>query len=406
MQSHSTRSQTMQPIHLHQKEISNHNHHNFLDKMTEYFADNVLCACRDPTSVIDEETSIMPSREGDAIQWNIKKEDLQTIPPFYPLDRTFKVIKNTTADIISKRLLKCMKVQNLAIKWTSNKPTLLHCSTNDFLKFEINLWKQDDTSSDEEITRNDDVYNVIVEIRRYAGDCVGFHRLISELFDNICENNYNGGREENNITTTNNVIPNLRPLALDNLMDVLNSVATAYELMFNQNSIDTLMGLQMMIFLTDSSSIHRVYAAHVSDFILLGYDVFDNEVPAVRDVIYNYVANERGSIEHQYALQILTNAFQNSSIQQEIPTNNMPKIDSWNTVIPALILDMDEVEKSPHVAYNAVKCLRTWYCFAGAQADMSYKEQILSSLERVRSYGEQSYISLEREAANLNLVLV
>ena len=111
------------------------------------------------------------------------------------------------------------------------------------------------------------------------------------------------------------IIPHLRPLALDNLMDVLNSVALSYELIFNGNTVDTLTGLKMLIFLTDATSIHRVYAAHVSDFILLGHDAFGNNVPAVRDVIYNYVVNERNCIEHHYALQILANSFQNSSLQ-------------------------------------------------------------------------------------------
>ncbi len=373
--------------------------------MSEYFIDKFLCGAYHHKVLNEEGDDFKQPVE----RLNLTKKHLKPLPPFYPLERTFKVIKNTTAADISERLIKCIKMYGLAAKWNGKNPTNLHFHTNDFLKFEINLWKQDCSPSE---GQSGDSCNIILEIRRHEGCCVSFHRLRTSLFNVLCENNNNSNvdrcHDDRSANQTGMSISNLhlRPLALDNLMDVLNSVAMAYELILNQNSIDTPTGFRMLLFLTDAKSIHRVYAAHVSDFLLLGQDVFSNDVPAVKEAIYTYVVETKDCVEHHYALQILTNAFENSSLQQDIPINVQSDLDIWNEIIPSLILDMKNVEKNPHVAYNAVKCLRAWYGLAGDQAEMEFKKAILSSLKKVRSFGQQWYSSIEEECNNLTLTLV
>jgi hypothetical protein len=424
------------PDKLRHSSSTTHNtlNNSLLDRMSEFFADNFQCnwGSRTTDNVLDETETAITATTDKA--WSITKNDLKTIPPYYPIDRTSKVIKNTSVDVISERLSTCIKIHNIATTWSSDDPTLLHCSTNDFLKFEINLWKQDNKKNSDDKS-GDNVYetckkesfareDIMIEIRRHEGDCVNFHRLKNALFDILLVSSedrqvhYDVNRKRNGRNTpmimsmthkgasNDNGNLHLRPLALDNLMDVLDSVAMAYELIFNENAIDSIMGLQMLIFLTDSRSIHRVYAAHVSDFLLLGYDTFGNDVPAVRSVIFDYVVKDRDCIEHHYALQILTNIFQNSSLQQEIPISSKPEIEIWNDIIPALLLDIKNYDHNPHLAYNSIKCLRTWYVLAGEHSDTTYKQEIISCLEQVRSFGKQSYISLETESVNLMMALL
>lgn len=428
MHSHAVQSHAFTPTHYPQVSTAKDNTNcgpnryqrntSFIETMSEYLASSCASSCQDQTTI--EEFASVPSNinTGETRKKYFTKNDLKVIPPLYPLDKTFKVMKKTSADFVSGRLCRSIRMFDLATKWTNSDPTLLYCTTNDFLKFEINLWKQEhDSSTDGDMKSDDELCDIIIEIRRYQGDCVRFHQMRNSLYSYICDTETNQSFDEGykncNVyrtsmpTTSNNCTPHLRPLALDNLMDVLNSVTMAYEMIFNQNTVDIVMGLQMLTFLTDSTSIHRVYAAHVSDFILLGHDIFGNNVPAVRDVIYNYVVKERDCVERHYALQILTNAFENSSLQQEIPTKNAnTEIDSWNSVIPSLIRDMKNVERNPHVTYNAIRCLRTWYSLAGIHAEMSYKDDILSSVEKVRLFGEQWYISLEKESTNLKFALL
>lgn len=360
----------------------------------------------DIESCIHHNTSSLKKRR----EWFITESDIKELPSYYPLDRTYKVLKCISAHDLSERLTKCMKVHNLAMYWDSAHPTRLCCSTNNLLRFEINIWKKEAV---EKIGEGLD--DMIVEIRRHDGDCVIFHRLRRELFNFLYHEQIEEDarmQDKNDIKSidpsNSNVselvhFPHVRPLAIDNLMDVLNSAASSFELIFNQNSMDTIMGLQVLIFLTDAKSIHRVYAGHVSDFILIGRDVLGNSVPAARNVIYDYIVNTRNCNEHHYALQILANSFQNSTIQpEEILSNDVqPAIVTWNSAIPALILDVENAEYNPHVAYNAAKCIRLWYSLAGSQADMSYREEILSALEKVSSFGEQCYVSLATESNTL-----
>lgn len=375
-----------------------------IEQMSEYFVDRFLCGAYQH-KVLSQETDTF---QLPIERLNITKKHLKSLPPFYPLERTFKVIKNTSAGILSERLIKCIKIHGLATKWNGKNPSSLYCSTNSFLKFEINLWKQESSPAERQ---NGDSCNIIVEIRRHEGCCVSFHRLRAALFTVLCQTNNSTNseryRDDRSSNETGMAISNmhLRPLALDNLMDVLNSVTMAYELIQNQNPIDMQTGFQMLLFLTDAKSIHRVYAAHVSDFLLLGHDVFSNDIPAVKEAMHKYVIEKRNCVEHHYALQILTNAFEHSSLQQDIPVNVQPDLDTWNEIIPSLMLDMKNVEKNPHVAYNAVKCLRAWFGLAGDQADMKYKKQILSSLKKVRSFGQQWYSSIEEECNNLTMAL-
>lgn len=426
MQSHSKRNchsdLLAHPTHFHQKEVNtkSYNQYNLLDRietMSEYFIDQFsICV---PNKYTDD-SELASSSQGKSRKLTITQSDIKLVPPFYPLDRTCKVIENISADELSEHLTKCIRIFNLAANWDVNNPTRLCCSTDNFLKFEINIWKHDDDttsqnkSSEKEATveNKKGESNVILEIRRHDGDCVRFHRLRTALFNflrNVDEsNNYVEGLKEHNTTKNmsrvikkSTIIPHLRPLALDNLMDVLNSVALSYELIFNGNTVDTLTGLKMLIFLSDATSIHRVYAAHVSDFILLGHDAFGNYVPAVRDVIYNYVVNQRNCIEHHYALQILANSFQNSSLKQDILTNTQPDTEMWNGVLPSLVLDIEDAEKSPHIAYNSIKCIKAWYNLAGEQADKSFNTQILSGLEKAISFGEEFYSSLVTESNEL-----
>lgn len=345
-------------------------------------------------------------------KWIVTPKDVAEVPTFYPLERTHKVITNMSLDSLSSRLLECIRTHNIAVTWDEKNPTQIYCSTNNFLQFEINIWKRDDSNKDgkhETISGPTDKCqgfdNYVIDIRRHDGDCVSFHHLRTELFNFLCNPDSTPKKDSDNSNFSSNLtIPPeyARPLTIDDLMDILSSVTTAFELIFNPNSLDTVTGLQMLMFLTDAESIHRVYAGHVCDFIILGHDVFGHSVPAVRDVIYNYAVNERSCIEHHHALQILANSFKNCTLQNH-HTNSNNDIDlyTWNSAIPALIVDIENVETNPHVAFNAMKCIRFWFILAGPRADKSHNEKILKVIERTESFGRQWYISLAEESVKL-----
>ncbi len=369
--------------------------------------------------VVSSESDTVQRSIEDSNKWSITSQNLKVIPPYYPLDLTHKVVASTTIETVNQRISQCVKLYDLAIKWCARDPSILYCSTNGLLSFEINLWKKIDFESNQEEAKTSSIIiDMIVEIRRHDGDCVRFHHLRNVLYGAICRGEFldlnevydDRGRirpiNKSPIKKNKNAPRFLRPLTFDTLMDVMNSVAMAFEMIFNQTSFDTTMGLQMLVFLTDSSSIQRVYAGHVCDFILTGFDVFGNDVAAAPDVIHNFITTEKESIEHHYALKILANVFENNSYSEEIPQSILEQIESWNSVLPSLIIDIKNVVKNPHVAYNGLKCLRQWYLFAGSIADTSYVDEILESLDAIQTYGNQWYISIEKEASTLRLLLV
>lgn len=391
------------------------NHYNIL-VMNEYFANHIRQNC---DTNVDESDNIQHSVE-NCKKWSITLQELKVIPPYYPIDLTHKVIHSTTIELVHRRLTQCIKTYDIAIKWSSREPSLLYCSTNCLLFFEINLWKKADRDvsppNEHDLETSSESIDMIIEIRRHDGDCVRFHHLRNILYGAICHEEFLNLKEvcggDRRIHSINNSDGNcsvprfMQPLNFDTLIDVMNSVAMAFEMVFSEISLDTTMGLQMLVFLTDSTSIHKVYAGHVCDFILLGLDVFGNAVVAVPEVIHNYAVSDRQCIEHHYALQILANVFENNSYKLEIPQNYLQAFESWNSVIPSLIKDMKNVVNNPHVAYNAMRCLRNWYLFGGGTvADPTYIREILEYIESIETYGKQYYISLEKESNKLKLLL-
>lgn len=349
--------------------------------------------------------------------WSISKNDIKLIPAFYPLGGMYKVVV-ISLETLSARLLQCIRTKNIAIDWDPVNPTRLCCNTNTLVRFEINIWKQHPKShnkdSEAQFQPEESILeNVIIEIRRHDGDCVNFHHFRRELFSFILngEDLSNDTNAIKRITCPTNLPHKIRPLVLDNLINVLNSVIMACDMILKENPIDTAMGLQMLTFLTEPNSINRVFAGHVSNFILVGQDILGSSIPTVRDIIFEYVANERNCVEHHYALQIFSNCLQYCTFHQDKNNQDVtnfdayPNLEKWNLVIPTLILDIEDSEKSPHVGYNATKCLRSWYRIAGTHADLSYKEEILSVLERVSLFGERWYMSLAIESKNLKMSL-
>ena len=378
------------------------------------------CVSNDIQWVCNEaDTSECVGSPTDTTHWNkwcIKLQDLKNIPPYYPIDLTYKVLHSTTIENVNRRLSEGIKKYDLAVEWSPKNPSLLYCSTNDFISFEINLWKKSykEPRRQEMKTSRETLVDIIVEIRRHDGDCVKFHHLRNALYTGIFHGNFvnltntSGNYRIHGVPSTNSIGPqSMRPLAFDTLMDIMNSVAMAFELIFSENSLDVTMGFQMLLFLTDPTSMSsNVYAGHVCDFILLGSDVFGNTVGAVPKVIHNYIMIEQKSIGHHYALQILANVFENNSFKYEIPQESLNTIESWNSVIPSLVRDLKNVDSNPHVAYNALKCFRKWYLFAGNTiVDPVATERVRECLESIRNYGCQQYSSLEIEAKKLIFLL-
>jgi len=377
---------------------------NLIERMSDFCFQRLQCRPCEELALAKD------GNKYDGRKLTISDNEIHEVPPFYPLELTHKVLLNTTAKTVSERLSECIKAHSLATQWNSDTPTQLRCSTNGFLDLEINVWKRSNGVHDKVPFEKIDerVYDVIIEIRRLDGNCVHFHRLRNSLFDIILriEQGPICNQDENKHIMQPKV-SHLRPLAIDNLMDILNSAMMAFKLMSNEIHSDKILGLSMMIFLTDSAIVHPVYAGHISDLILLGYDLFGNEYPELKDAIFKLVVYQKeNEVAHQYALQILTNAFQNCSLQYDIPMEIHPEIEIWNSVINSLIIDMDNVETNPHVAYNAMKCLRGWFILSGDQANSSHKQRILDMVDKTRAYGQQRYLSLEEESFNLTMSMI
>lgn len=332
--------------------------------------------------------------------WRMEDSELKPIVSFYPLAKTHIVINGSTAPVLCGRICEFSRLNSLATKWNDVTPNSLRCSTEHFLVIEINLWKSNPT--------NGNSNSIAVEIRRLKGDALQFHKLKCLLFKSLVSTKGNCRHEK---ATPANYCTNAdrRPLQLKFLGDALHSVSIACDLISKDTTQETISGMQILIFFTDPRSVHPVYAAHVSNMILTGFDPFGLKTD-VRKLVYRHVVSNHDDAVHHCALQIIGNCLY--TIRADSIFKDY-ELDLWGSIVPALLQDMEHVDHNPHIACNATRCFRGWISAKARGSDSAVDFSIdvdrcrmKNIIARMISYGKENHAKLERESMALLATIV
>eukprot|EP00934_Nitzschia_sp_Nitz4_P003334 Nitzschia sp. Nitz4//scaffold242_size29646//15980//17488//NITZ4_008051-RA/size29646-processed-gene-0.19-mRNA-1//-1//CDS//3329543815//3324//frame0 len=100
--------------------------------------------------------------------WKCPSQRLPSVPLFHPLERTALTLQDIPLDTITSRISTYLKQHSILADYQDTK---VLCQTDSFLKFVIQLWRQDQ--------------RVIVEIQRRQGSCLEMqavrHHLLARL---------------------------------------------------------------------------------------------------------------------------------------------------------------------------------------------------------------------------------
>lgn len=335
--------------------------------------------------------------------WRVNDSDLNAHGSHYILERNHILVEES-APLISGRISEFMRLYSVVTE--HNSATSLRCTTSSFLVTDVNLWRRPKQSEN-----LDDP--VVVELCIRQGDSAEFHRFKRLLFKAIKEGiKFHKGlpdmdTRENPFSIRANVDHN-RSLVLSELGNILKRTNTACELMEATNARDNIIeGLRLLDHLTSEQSIHRIFARNVSFMILTGTDPFGRK-SKIRGMLLRHIRHRDDEGVYHYSLQIIGNAFGN--VQNDMKFKDQD-FDLWGSFIPSLVVDMENAQYRPHIAYNAAKFLRSWlkakerHPFVG-EVDIDDATKLRSvAVHKLYKYGREKHAAMEKEAMRLVMIL-
>ena len=350
--------------------------------------------------------------------WRVEDSDLKVFPCYCTLERTHVIIYDSTAPVISGRISEFSRINSLFLaRWSNREPHSCHCSTDDFLSLEINLWKVKN-AWDNAHKKN----GILVEVRRRSGDSLDAHKLKNRLIRAIRgpkmtkqrqlfreAKAVNAGRMNDCSPAPISTIQFTSPLPNDFLKKTVLSVSSASDLIKLKMAPEIKNGMELVDYLTGTKHINAVNRGQVNTMILTGVDPFGREND-VMNVIYEHAVDNSNKAAHRWAIKIVGNALldvRNGGVILK-PRN----FDFWRAIIPVMLQDMKHVDEDPHLACFAVRCLRAWVvakkiCKISGRTLDSYTADSMDPSElkniiiRMATYGKEKYANLEIESLEL-----
>jgi len=340
--------------------------------------------------------------------WRIENNLLEVTPCIYQLERTHIVIADLSAPVICGRVCEFARVHSLDAKWSQAEPNKLHCSSPEQVELVIRVWRSEKV-----------VGGIIVEAKRWKGDCYDAHKLKYLLFKSLQlkkqkfqeARRSNTDRSINDYTNTN--VSNKKvqnpTVNLSWITDVTQTIEAATKLMCSRSTEDIVSGLKLMDFLTDPTHVKPGISLFASNLIWKGIDPRKRTKLRATDILRNYVLDRSScnTIVHFWAVRTLGNVFLHMCKKEDLFQKQA--MEEWNQMIPILIDDMINVKGNPHTACYAIRCLRR-LIMAKLAFNEKEKGKVFSDEEKRRlrvnigkvvAYGKELNANIEQEAMKL-----
>jgi hypothetical protein len=110
-----------------------------------------------------------PSTGATTAIW--KPQELRTVPAFYPLEKSSRLVEDDTAAAVAARLSDCLRQLSIHAVY-SNDTACLWTAEN--VEMHLSLWKSPPTSPQQ---------GIVVELQRRSGDSIAFHKYSRTILD-------------------------------------------------------------------------------------------------------------------------------------------------------------------------------------------------------------------------------
>jgi hypothetical protein len=100
-----------------------------------------------------------------------KPQELRTVPAFYPLEKSSRLVEDDTAAAVAARLSDCLRQLSIHAVYSNDTACLM---TAENVEMHLSLWKSPPTSPQQ---------GIVVELQRRSGDSIAFHKYSRTILD-------------------------------------------------------------------------------------------------------------------------------------------------------------------------------------------------------------------------------
>lgn len=311
--------------------------------------------------------------EEKAWLWHIASGSVKPAPKYSPLERTSKVICDSSVDEIARRISQCLQRRSVAASYSSTEAKA-RCSSADGVEFFIRLYSFEYSE------------DIIVEVQRWCGDSVSFQNVYNVIMDSI-EGTLN---DENDSISLRSLPITASPSSDDSSGLSLQLAST----MLEENTIDVkssaLTGLAV---LTDASKV-GVDAAICNSFSIFAQSKLLFELESI--VQENSDDNQ---LKH-LALAVLKNSIKTLSIASLLK-DSMSK-SPWAERFVNACLDITKTAGvHPHDATLALECLEVLVEETDGVKNVIIQRRALGDILAAKECGMGTHASLESAATSV-----
>lgn len=388
-----------------------------------------------PTNVIDK-SAYLPSnnndngpqlRRGSASLWN--PTELRTVPAFYPLEKSSRLVEDDTPTQVAFRLADCLR--RLSVQAVYANDGTAHLTSSDHVQMHLSLWRTPNTAH---------APGIVVELQRRSGDSIAFHRYARSILDAAMGllDETNSSCEENTVYSKKVQRLLRRSISGQEHETALQAIEIAHGLLMKDRMDARVLGLESLCLLTDpvkAGSVTAVLTAHV---VLLGtteavQTTASDEGPfeEIRESILNLVQFSRigqpdgddtndSSLDddtddaqhlkllHHLALAVLANAL---DVMEHPPTRTRTASSTdvadqfTNTLVPTLVAELGQAAAFPHAATLSAKCLGSLVRASAAARRRAKELGAKQVVQTALDVGQATHLRLETESQKLSRTL-
>lgn len=333
--------------------------------------------------------------------WKVLDEDLEEVPEHFILERTSRVINDTSATIISTRIADCLRNRSVEVKF-SGKKAKAKCKNRDFVKYSIILFRGE---SDEEF---EDSNTVIVELQRRSGSSISFMNDCRAILAAAEGEDSEELRIRDNLTVPSSLksVASLPPLPPQKLS--MDPTKLASELLAKENIASKILATEMLCLDTDDTKTDPKVALAIAKQILnVNSPIFKSMTCTLQAKRQFETDDESDSLEKLYflTLSLLSNALKVTD-DSGMASHIIQDCDWYNDkLVPILI----ELLKHSHArTQDALIAAKVFYNLLGASQDVKRKAEEVGAdlvLAHVHEFAQHQHLALAKESQRCKILM-
>uniref|UniRef100_A0A7R9Z5C2 Uncharacterized protein n=1 Tax=Pseudictyota dubia TaxID=2749911 RepID=A0A7R9Z5C2_9STRA len=338
--------------------------------------------------------------------WGVTDALLRRVPRHYPILKPSSTFVGLAAETISERVSEFFRKNSFSAQYNKGDAEVQASSAHGNVELVARLW------------RGDNEQEVIMEVQRHKGSSPDFYRMCRDLFAAVKSGEYTMSRspEEEMRVYDFGASPHCAEDETPS-METGNLLSAISE-MIQCDFLETQeLGFQALQFLVEPGKAGRNSALRVSKTILLGNT---EQGARIRAHLYEVLTQgyeggdssgkpgrsaleEKGQRLRGHALQILANMLEavNGDIELSKELGKQRTHEYWESLIPALVTDIDEASSSPHNALWAMRSIRNFVKLSSRGRETALSCGVLPLLADAYEYGRGRCLLLEMESLQL-----